>query len=271
MVITNNDSLGDRMKLYESQYAGQKLLPRIPVIARIDGRAFHTFCKGLKRPFDERLSNLMSQTTAFLVEETNANCGYTQSDEISLVWLPPDFKSDIFFKGKLLKMTSMLASMATAFFNKNLAQAIPEKKDRFAFFDARIWNVPLEVEVANYFTWREMDATRNSISMAAQSEFPHKKLQNKNSSQMQDMLWEKGINWNDYPSFFKRGVYVQKRKVQTKFETSEIEKLPKKHAARTNPDLLIERQKISFLEMPPILKVENRTNVLLYGEEPVLK
>jgi tRNA(His) 5'-end guanylyltransferase len=58
----------------------------VPVCCRIDGRAFSGFCKGLKRPFDERLSNLMAETTKHLVTQSGAKLGYTQSDEISLIW-----------------------------------------------------------------------------------------------------------------------------------------------------------------------------------------
>lgn len=262
-------ALGNRMKGYEEQYTFQKLTPRIPACARIDGRAFHTFCAGLPRPYDERLSRLMYLTTVFLVEETNANCGYTQSDEISLVWHTVDYKNDIFFKGKIAKMNSVLASMATAFFNRNLAEAIPERKDRFAFFDTRSWCVPLEEEAANYFVWRELDATRNSISMAAQSYFEHNELHKKTSSDMQEMLFtQKKVNWNEYPVFFKRGTYVQRQKITKPFTAAEIDKLPAKHAARTNPNLVIERQKVLALDLPPLRKVINRKDVILFGAEP---
>ena len=267
--MVKNDSLGDRMKGYEGQYASQKLLPRIPIIARIDGRAFHTFCKGLERPYDKRLSDLMVRTTEFLVKETAANCGYTQSDEISLVWYDPSPNSEVFFKERLLKMASVSASMATAFFNKHLQESIPEKANIFAFFDSRVFNVPSETEAANYFVWREMDATRNSVSMAAQSYFTHKELQGKKSAEMQEMLFQKeGINWNDYPTFFKRGTYVQKQVFKKPFTTEEIESLPEKHAARTNPNLEVERQNIVVLDLPPLKKVINKADVLLFQKQP---
>jgi tRNA(His) guanylyltransferase len=105
------------MKWYESRYTGDQFMPMVPVLARLDGRSFHSFTKGLKRPYDERLTGLMVETTQ-LVQETNARCGYTQSDEITLVWLAEEWESDIFFAGKLQKMNSILASMTTAFFNR---------------------------------------------------------------------------------------------------------------------------------------------------------
>lgn len=265
-----NDSLGDRMKAYERQYAGQRLLPLIPLCARMDGKAFHTFTAGLPRPYDERLSRLMTDTTRYLVEETGALIGYTQSDEISLVWYSDDPKSQVYFNNNLLKMTSVLSSLTTAYFNSRLAEAIPERAGRLALFDARIWNVPVLYEAANYLLWRELDATRNSITMAAQSLYSHNELQNKNSSQKQDMLHAKGVNWNNYPSFFKRGTYLQKRKVTRPYSATEIDKLPLKHWARKNPDLQIERQEIAVLDLPPLRRIANRTEVIFQGAEPRL-
>ena len=247
----------------------QTLLPTIPVIARLDGRAFHTFCTGLRRPFDERFSNLMIDTTSFLVSETGALCGYTQSDEISLVWVAGSLKEQIFFDGRLLKMVSVLASMTSAYFTKHLEVFLPEKQDMLAMFDCRVWNVPLDYEAANYFIWREGDATRNSVSMAAQSKFSHKALHGKGRSEMHEMLFQKGINWNDYPQHFKRGTYVRKRIVERPFTTDEVDSLPEKHAARNNPDLKIRRTVVMVEEdFPPLTQIVNRTEVILEGADP---
>lgn len=266
------DSLGDRMKGYEAQYSSQQLLPLIPIVARMDGKAFHTFTAGLKRPYDERLSRLMVATTKYLVQETNAKIGYTQSDEISLVWYNEEIDSDSFFDAKLLKMTSVLASMTTAFFNRNLKEHLPEKADRVPLFDARVYNVPTDWEATNYLIWREMDATRNSISMAAQSMFSHNQLQNKSSSDMQEMMFAThGINWNNYPDFFKRGTYIARKKVIRPFTTEEIDKLPAMHSARKNPGLTVVRQEVAKLELPPLKRVANREEVIFSGAEVVLK
>jgi tRNA(His) 5'-end guanylyltransferase len=266
------DSLGDRMKGYEFQYSGQQLLPLIPIVARMDGKAFHTFTAGLKRPFDERLSNLMVATTRYLVQETNARVGYTQSDEISLVWYSEEIDSETFFDAKLLKMTSVLAAMTTAFFNRHMPGYLPEKADKLPLFDARVYNVPTDWEATNYLIWREMDATRNSISMAAQSMFSHNELQNKGSSEMQEMMFQKhGVNWNNYPDFFKRGTYLARRKTVRPFTAAELDKLPEKHAARKNPNLTVERQDVVKLEIPPLRRITNREEVIFDGAEPLLK
>ena len=235
------DTFGDRMKSYESQTCDIKMIPLIPMVARLDGKGFSKFTKGLKRPYDERLSKLMIETTKYLVKETNANCGFTQSDEITLLWYSKDPTSQVYFNGRLFKVISDLAASASVFFNSKLAEYIPEKKDKMPRFDCRVFNVPTLEEAVSAFHWREKDATKNSISMAASEYYSHKFLMKKNSSEKQELLFKKGINWNDYPSFFKRGTYVQRRRISTKFTTLELEKLPPKHKAKTNPDLQIER------------------------------
>ena len=264
-----NDQFGDRMKMYENQTCGIKLIPRIPVIARLDGKGFSKFTKGLKRPYDERLSNLMVETTKYLVKETNANCGYTQSDEITLVWYTDKVDSSIYFDGRLFKMIGDLSAMASVFFNRELGKYLPEKVDKMPRFDARVYNVPTLEEAVNSFIWREMDATKNSISMAASEYYSHKELMGKNGSEKQEMLFRKGVNWNNYPSFFKRGTYIQRKKVLKPFTSEEIEKLPTKHNARKDPNFMVERWVIDKINLPPILKVDNKIDVIIYGKEPV--
>src|SRR5579871_3851775 len=120
-----DESLGDRMKRYESAEAGRRLMPLLPALARLDGRAFHSFVRGLQKPFDKRLSELMIDTATFLVRETNAVVGYTQSDEITLAWVPEEFNVQVFFDGRIQKMTSMLASLCSAHFNRRLPAFLP--------------------------------------------------------------------------------------------------------------------------------------------------
>lgn len=264
-----SEDFGDRMKVYESAETSRRLMPLLPIMARIDGRCFSKFTKDLDRPFDFRLTNLMIATTEFIVRETVATCGYTQSDEISLGWLQSNFDDDVFFAGKVHKVVSGLASLATAFFIRNLPAAIPELADQLPTFDCRVWNVPNVDEGANVFLWREKDATKNSISMAARCYYEHKELHGKTGSEMQEMLWQKDINWNDYPSFFKRGTFVQRRTVHHKFTAEELKALPEKHKARKNPDMTYERTAYVHLEMPPFGTVTNRPGVIFFGEEPV--
>ena len=263
-----SDPLGDRMKMYENQ-SSHKFMPLLPVCARLDGKCFSKFTKGMARPYDNGLSIMMIDCTRFLVEHTGAAIGYTQSDEISLVWYSSDPKSQIFFDGKPQKMISILAAMLTLEFNRLLPLWFPDKVDYEPLFDCRVWTVPTKTEAVNNLIWREQDATRNSIGMAASCEFSHSALQNKTCNEMQEMLLtQKDINWNKCPTFFKRGTYVRRIAKESKYTTAEIDKLPKKHDARKNPDLIIRRHCVECTEMPILSTVTNRIGVVFDGEEP---
>lgn len=264
----SQDALGDRMKLYENLESDRRLMPLLPALARIDGRCFSSFTRGLERPYDSRLSNLMQDTAEFLVRETGACVGYTQSDEISLAWYSSDHRSQIFFDGRIQKMTSQLAALATLYFNDHLPDFLPGYAERLPTFDARVWNTPTLDEAANVFLWREQDAVKNSISMAARHYYSHKELMDKHAGDMQEMLHQKGVNWNDYPAFFKRGTYIQRKHVLRKFSVDELEKLPPLHEARKNPDLQIMRAEYQKLELPPLGRIINRTGVLFFGAAP---
>lgn len=209
------DALGDRMKSYEKQETDQKFLPMIPVYARIDGRSFSKFTKGMSRPYDVDMSEAMKETTKYLVEQTGSVTGYTQSDEISLVFYQDNPKGDIFFAGKKQKMCSQLAALATAKFLQIALEKWPDKCAKcLPAFDCRVFQVPNETEAMNQILWRVQDAVKNSITMAASSVYSHKQLLNKNSKDKLDMLMEKGINWNDYPQFFKEGSFFKRHSLE---------------------------------------------------------
>ncbi len=268
--MTDNSNLGNRCKELEKVETGRRLFPQIPIVARLDGRSFSKLTKGMDRPFDRKFSKIMQNVTLYMVQQTNALCGYTQSDEISLVWLIDAPKSQIFFNGKVQKMVSVLAGMCSAkfimelFFEFPMIEAIPH-------FDCRVWNVPTVKDAVDVFTWRERDATKNSISMLAQAHFSHKQLHKKHTGDMQDMLMslDPPINWNNQPEFFKRGSYFQRVKKMRKFSPKEIEKLPLKHEARANPDLMIERSNVDYVLMPPMDKISNKVGVIFRGEDPI--
>lgn len=265
----NFEQLGDRMKMYESAEAGRVFMPMIPIVARMDGRSFSSFTKGMARPYDSRMSEAMIKTTEHLVRETNALMGYTQSDEITLVWFEESLKSQVWFNGRISKMISSLASETTLAFYEQVCELMPEFKHKRPRFDARVWQVPTMIEAANAFLWREMDATKNSIQMAGRHYFSHKQLHKKNTAEIKDMLInEKGVNWNQYPDFFKRGTFIQRRVTSEAFSREELDSLPPKHKAHTDPDLRIERSYIRAVPMPPFLKVANREDVIFMGAEP---
>ncbi len=234
------DSLGDRMKTYKN-VTRTYLTRRTPVIIRLDGCHFHTFTRGMDKPYDEVLCKSMQDTMRYLCENIQ-NCvlGYTQSDEITLVLC--DYKkltTAAWFDDNIQKMCSVSASLATLAFNRIFAEntqdaifnccydpntdnigaeVLLEHQDDYeryikymstkinqATFDSRVFNIPKE-EVCNCLIWRQQDATRNSIQGLGQKHFSHRQLEGKNCNQIQDMLMlEKGINWNDVSTKFKRG------------------------------------------------------------------
>lgn len=215
------DELGKRMKEFYEQVPKTRLVRRMPVMIRIDGKAFHTFTKGFQKPFDEVLIISMQDTMKYLCENIQGCVfGYTQSDEITLVLV--DYKkltSSAWFDYEVQKMCSIAASMATMAFNRafaynlfivagldnDLLEVYRKAAEKGAMFDARCFNVPKE-EVTNFVYWRQLDAIRNSIQMVGQANFSQKQLQGKSCNAIQDMLFtEKGINWNDYPTYMKRG------------------------------------------------------------------
>ena len=263
------DNFGDRMKLYE-KLESKRFMPLLPVCVRLDGKCFGKFTRGLARPYDVRLSVLMQETTKYLVEETNACMGYTQSDEITLVFYSDRGDSQIFCGGKLQKMNSILASMCTAYFSLNLSYFIDEREDCAPLFDCRVWQVPNLTEAANVFLWRELDATKNSVSMACREHYSHKQMMNLGRSDQMELLFKAGVNWNDYPTFFKRGTYTQRRNVLKKFSSLELGNLPERHEAKQNPNIEIIRSEVRVLDMPIFTKVTNREGVIFRGEEPIV-
>lgn len=230
-----HDDLGVRMKTFYEQIPKTKLMRRCPVAIRIDGKAFHTLTRGFQKPFDEVLIKSMQETMKYLCENIQGCVlGYTQSDEITLILV--DYKkltSSAWFDYEVQKICSIAASMATMAFNRAFANNVGDyctytyecmdnthenyehilslAVDKGAMFDARCFNIPKE-EVTNLVYWRQLDASRNSIQMVGQANFSHKELQNKSCNDIQDMLMiQKGINWNDLPTYQKRGSCCVKR------------------------------------------------------------
>lgn len=229
------DALGTRMKKYE-YVTRTHLVNRCPVIVRIDGKAFHTFTRGFNKPFDRILVKTMQETMKYLCENIQGCVlGYTQSDEITLVLI--DYKkidTCAWFDYNIQKCASISASLATLSFNKFFKKNIEEYDfawrhsltpqsveiqqehqkymetlrkalDKGAMFDSRVFNIPKE-EVTNCVLWRQNDATRNSIEMVGHTNFSQNQLHKKSCNEIQDMLmFQKGINWNNFPTHLKRG------------------------------------------------------------------
>lgn len=234
------DTLDDRMKnAYEYRY--RMYLPdRIPVIIRLDGKAFHSFTRGLKKPFDALFVKTMQDTMEYLCSNIQGcKFGYVESDEISLcLWNWSKNESDAWFGNNLQKMVSISASMAGVAFNRywnrnvaeylcaeycsNCESLITEEEDKYRttiknkaetlmpIFDSRAFIIPAE-EVHNYFVWRQNDCMRNSIQGLAQSLYSEREIHCINTSKLQNKMFsEKGVNWNDYSVVERRGTCIYK-------------------------------------------------------------
>lgn len=236
-----NDDLGTRMKEYYEAVPKTKLMRRMPVALRLDGRAFHTFTRGFQKPFDMILMTSMQKTMRYLCKNIQGCVfGYTQSDEITLILIDyQTLATDAWFDYEVQKLCSVSASMVTMAFNNFFSVSVDDYgkaniEDWYlggtnrelsdnersalkyiesynkslaggAMFDARCFNIPKE-EVCNLIYWRQLDATRNSIQMVGQAYFSHKQLEGKKCNDIQDMLMEQfDVNWNNYSTTCKRG------------------------------------------------------------------
>ncbi|PIX04671.1 MAG: hypothetical protein COZ77_05285 [Gallionellales bacterium CG_4_8_14_3_um_filter_54_18] len=256
------DSLGDKHKKFEGIYAGQILIPGVPVIARLDGRAFHTFTKNAIKPFDIDINIGMTSTAKHLLGSFHPDLVYTQSDEISLVW----GKGTDMFDGNVLKLTSTLSSMASVVFYDWIQQF----RDRFGkvmpTFDCRIWQVPDEETAAENLMWREMDATKNSISMLASCHFSVAELHGKSTKDRLAMLESKGIHWENLDHWLKKGAYFRKEEQLRNLTKEELSKIPEKY----HPEGPILRSEVKMLSIPKATSIMNLAGVLFHGEDPTV-
>ena len=298
------DDLGTRMKTFYENIPKTRLMRRVPVAIRLDGKAFHTFTRGFQKPFDFVLMDTMQRTMKYLCENIQGCVfGYTQSDEITLILVDyQKFTSSAWFDYEVQKICSISASMATMAFNRFFAQEVdkwgvetfglewyeggtndpevansPEWKlaeiyskaiDKGAMFDARCFNIPKE-EVTNLIYWRQLDATINSIQMVGQAHFSHNELQDKTCNMIQDMLMTKyGINWNDFTTPCKRGTACIRA---GKKVTENIKREPQPFGEDRVTTTILEERPIWVIDKNmPILKGEDRKYVddLIYiGEE----
>ncbi len=234
-------SISERHKEYEN-ITRIYLMRRGYTICRVDGRHFSTETKGLKKPFDEGFIEDMNTTAKALCHGIQgAKFAFVQSDEISIFICDYDtLDTDAWFQNNIQKMCSISASIATKTFNQErIKRIISEKTSNTKWedvnsdvflqhieqciylggkheFDSRIWQVPSKQEVINAFIFRQQDCTRNSIQMAASSFYSQKQMHGKNTNILQDMLMEKGVNWNNYPIGQKRGRVIMKENYEMK-------------------------------------------------------
>lgn len=209
--------LGDRMKGYEN-IERKFLYRRMPVIIRLDGKAFHTFTKDCNKPFDKNIIDAMADTGEYLLNEIQGcKIAYIQSDEINLFLSDYDqLETCAWFGNNLNKIVSISASMASTRFTLNYHLAnygfyMDETGIKIGIFDSRAFNIPKE-EVINLFRWRYLDWQRNSVQMLAQSLFSHKELHGKNQRILREMCLGSNNSWDDLDPQFKNGTLFIKEK-----------------------------------------------------------
>lgn len=216
------DDLGTRMKTFYENRSKTYLLRRTPVIIRVDGKNFSTFCKRFQKPYDQLLNSLLNNTLKYLCSKIQCvKMGQRHSDEMSLLLLDYEtLTTEPYFEYNIQKMCSVVASMASTEFCKQLSMEgdILSYDEDWPVFDCRCFNIP-EREISNYFWWRNLDSVRGSINMMAQSLFSHSQLQNKTCNEMQEMMFkEKGINWDKIPQEQKSGIICLRKDVMKPIE-----------------------------------------------------
>jgi tRNA(His) guanylyltransferase len=244
------DEFGDRMKAYEKEYTSAYVPIDQILCVRIDGKGFSKFTKGFKKPFDDILGGAMVSTMMKLVKETHASIGYTQSDEITLIYTPGEKASEYLFGGKVSKVNSILASMATGYFNHYLAlpREYNEPTVSNAFFDCRAWAVPDLAEASNVLLWRVQDARKNSISSLFRWTAGHSKMHGLSGEEMKAMLkTDYFTDWNKLPNKYKYGTYAKPVTVESYLTQEELVKIP--HKMWPDAEVLIKRTKIQELDL----------------------
>lgn len=235
----DKDPFGTRIKQYEAM--SETYLDKTKyTIVRIDGHGFSKWTKGFEKPFDSLLTEILSETSRSLMDEFHAVASYSQSDEITLVFLPDD---NLIYSGRVQKITSLMASFSSMKFNELIRETLSqlytekeglmrvrsasvelskeydkvnnkvsflEKKIGKAFFDARVFQVDTDTEAFNAFLWRTKDCERNSKNVFAQSILSHKQCQNKTSNELVDICKGLGHDWDSLPDRYKFGVLWKK-------------------------------------------------------------
>jgi tRNA(His) 5'-end guanylyltransferase len=202
------DELDARMRVFETAH-DICVLPEVFMVARLDGRSFTRLTKEVHKfeaPFDEKMRDLMTATTVHLLDcGFKVIYGYTQSDEISLLFHPEITA----FERKLRKYNSVLAGEASAKFSLLLGD--------MACFDCRICELPTVELVGDYFRWRSEDAHRNSLNancywlLRKKGESARRatsQMKGMSVAEKNELLFQNTINFNDLPLWQKRGIGV---------------------------------------------------------------
>lgn len=212
--MSDKTSLSDRMKSSYEDRGRHYLTRRIPVIVRVDGRAFHTLTRKANKPFDMNFISTMAQAATCLARDMQGfKAGFIQSDEASFLLMDDDtHTTEAWFDYNLQKVVSISAAVMSVNFNRLMSYhpefcggPVPAKNS--PVFDARAFNIPRE-EVANYFLWRAKDWNLNSVQMLARSRYSQNELNGLGREDMLTKLEADGVRWNELPAVVKNGSWL---------------------------------------------------------------
>lgn len=272
----NKETLADRMKRYEAITTETCLIENLPIYARVDMRAGHSWCRGLKKPFDNDYVEAMQYATKYVVEKTGALFGYTQSDEASFAWKD---STKIPFETRLFKLQSVIASMFTgAFISACLKNSLKSRIDdeRIPSFDCRVMNMPSYDEVANMVLWRERDSVKNSITLLALEYFSTNELNRVTGDQKIQWLKEKkNVDYFSLPVHLRCGSYFRRETFLKELTDEELAVIPKKNwpnvVSPNGKPAVVRSRIVPFFTEKTLSDLSNKAEALLFGEAPVYK
>lgn len=254
------NSLGDKHKALEKVQAGAKLVPGVPVIARLDGRAFHTVTRNAVKPFDSGLIASMKNSAKSLLTAFQADVAYCQSDEITLVWKNLDQ-----FDMKIQKMCSLLAAHCSVVFNRELEKFGFITSVETPIFDCRIWQVADLDTATENLLWRQWDAFKNSVSMAAHAMFSNKDLHGKHTGDKINMMRDAGYEWHKLPMSHRSGSFFWKIEELKTLTSEELSNIPEQY----RPTAPVLRSVVKEHEIGRLTAIKNGTDVIFHGAPPV--
>lgn len=260
-----DDLLGDGIKSIEATESLRAAAPGEPVVVRVDGASFSNFTKPFARPFDERIFVAMDAAARKVTEEFNCRLSYTQSDEITfLLWHPT---TELPFGGRLQKLASRIAAKTTAAFLLKGLELFPNEVSRLVpEFDGRATAFPGMEEAARVFLWRELDARKNAVSMAARACFPAGSLNGKSSTDMKAMMLDAGMDFRQLPQRFRRGAFFRWEAVERTMTAERLAAIPERH----RPTAPVRRSAVVQADLPPLTMVDNLAEVVFHGAEPIV-
>lgn len=252
--LRDRDHLGHKQKELEGVEAKRAVMAGLPVICRLDGKAFHTYTRGLSRPFDAGLMQCMLDACSAIFSAVHPDLIYTQSDEITVAWTSAgDNLSEFPYGGRYQKLTSILASIATCAFYKSAQQYLPSKAGLYVAFDARVWQVAKPEDLRGNLVWRQDDAFKNAVTMAAQAHFSDHQLHGVHTDAKLNMLRDIGVDFDAFPEQFRRGAFMKRVSYKAALDADTLQRIPEAHRPAGGQE--VERSEPRVITVPRLRKL----------------